>query len=145
MADVRVVAVAGGFDPLHPGHISHLREARKLGTRLVVILNPDQDLIRKKGMVFMLYEARKSILEELRCVDQVIMAIDGDGTVAQTLRELRPHIFAKGGDRVPGNMPANEIAVCQEIGCEVIFGVGGSKEYSSTELIRSAIRRAVSK
>ena len=54
MADVRVVAVAGGFDPLHPGHISHLREARKLGTRLVVILNPDQDLIRKKGMVFML-------------------------------------------------------------------------------------------
>ena len=141
MADVKVVAVAGGFDPLHPGHIAHLKEARKLGTEVVVILNPDADLIRKKGMVFMSYEALKAILEELRCVDLVVRATDGDGTVAETLRHIRPQVFAKGGDRTQENMPENEVDVCREIGCEIVYGVGGEKSYSSSGLVRQAVER----
>ena len=141
MARAITVCVAGGFDGIHPGHIGHLRDAKALAGkrgRLVVILNPDPDMIRKKGWLFQSYKERKCILEAIRFVDVVVPAIDGDGTVAETLRRLHPTIFAKGGDRVPENMPENEIAVCDEIGCQIIYGVGGSKTHSSSELVKRA-------
>lgn len=132
------VAAAGAFDPLHGGHVAHLRAARRLGDRLVVILNPDSDLLLKKNYCFMPYEERKAILEELRCVDEVIPAIDGDGTVAETLRALRPDIFAKGGDRTPDRMPQSELDVCRELGITIVYGVGGEKVQSSSELVKRA-------
>lgn len=135
------VAVAGAFDPLHIGHVEHLRQARRLGDRLVVILNPDDDLLLKKSFFFMTYAERKTILEELRCVDEVVPAIDGNGTVAETLRALRPEIFAKGGDRGPTNMPQGELDVCERLGILVIYGVGGDKVQSSSELVRAARER----
>ena len=137
-----VVAVAGAFDPVHIGHIEHLRQARRLGDRLVVILNPDADLLLKKSFFFMTYAERKVILEEFRCVDEVVPAIDGNGTVAETLRVLRPAIFAKGGDRTHDRMPQNELDVCRELWIKIVYGVGGGKIQSSSELVRAAREKA---
>lgn len=135
------VAAAGGFDPLHGAHLGHLRAARSLGDRLVVLLNPDSDMTRKKGYCFLLYEDRKAILEELRCVDEVVEITDGDGTCAQTLARVKPDIFAKGGDRTPDHMPQNELDVCRELGIKVVYGVGGEKIQSSSALVREAQER----
>ena len=141
-----VVAVAGAFDPVHIGHIEHLRQARRLGDRLVVILNPDADLLLKKSFFFMTYAERKVILEEFRCVDEVVPAIDGNGTVTETLRTLHPDIFAKGGDRAgPENMPPKELEVCEKLGIQIVYGVGGGKVQSSSELVRAAREKAGSK
>ena len=138
-----VVAVAGGFDPLNGrGHLSHITEAGKLGDRLVVILSRDDQLVAKgnkpNGTFYPDISDRIAIIQELQSVDEVVVNIDEDGTCAETLRLTRPNIFAKGGDRVPGNMPECEIKVCEEIGCEIVYEVGDPKfkTASSSELLR---------
>ena len=128
-----IVAVSGGFDPIHIGHIRYFKEARKLGDKLVVILNTDEFLIKKKGYVFMPFEERKEILESIRWVDEVIPSIDKDQTVCRTLAELKPDIFAKGGDRTLENIP--ERTVCERLGIKMVFGVGGGKFQSSSWLL----------
>ncbi len=127
------VAVSGGFDPVHVGHLRLIRAAAGLGDRLVVILNSDSFLLRKKGFVFMPQEERKEILEGLKGVDEVVVSIDDDDTVSRTLRLVRPQIFANGGDREPGD--PREIEVCRSIGCRDVYGVGGGKIQSSSELV----------
>ncbi|MCJ7516195.1 MAG: adenylyltransferase/cytidyltransferase family protein [Dehalococcoidia bacterium] len=127
------VAVSGAFDPIHVGHIAYLREAAKLGDRLVVILNNDNFLLRKKGFVFRPSEDRKQILESIKGVDEVIVSIDDDQTVCKTLELLKPDIFAKGGYRAgPESIP--EAETCQAIGCKVVTNVGGGKLRSDEEL-----------
>src|SRR4030042_6007278 len=91
------VAISGAFDPIHIGHIAYIREAAKLGDRLVVILNNDIFLLRKKGFVFRPVEDRKQILENMKGVDEVIVSVDDDQTVCKTLELLKPDIFAEGG------------------------------------------------
>jgi len=135
-----VVAVAGAFDPVHIGHLQHLRAARALGDRLVVLLNCDQDLGLKKGYFFMTFSERAEILKEFRCVDEVVEITDGDGTCAQTLARVKPDIFAKGGDRTPDNMPQNELDICEQLGIKILYGVGGGKVQSSSELVRTAAK-----
>ena len=130
----KVIAVAGGFDPLHIGHIRHFKEAKKLGDKLVVILAPDLHMKIKKGRAFMPFIERKEVLEAIGYVDEVIMSIDQDGTVTETLRNLKPHVFAKGGDRIQGNMPQSELDVCEGEGIEIIYNVGGEKIQSSSNL-----------
>lgn len=133
----RVVAVSGGFDPLHVGHVRMIQAAAKLGTRLVVIANGDEFLVRKKGYAFMPVEERVEILRALRDVDEVVVAVDKDQTVCETLRLVRPDVFANGGDRrATGDIP--EAAVCRELGIEMIFNVGGSKVQSSSDLVQRA-------
>lgn len=128
------------FDPAHVGHLSYLKSAKKLGDKLVVILNTDEFLERKKGYAFMPFEERKEILLGLECVDEVIKCIDEDQTVCKTLEMLKPDIFAKGGDRTAGNIP--EYDVCEANGIEMVFGVGGSdKPQSSSWLVNNAIKR----
>jgi D-beta-D-heptose 7-phosphate kinase/D-beta-D-heptose 1-phosphate adenosyltransferase len=127
------VAVSGAFDPLHAGHIRYIREAAKLGDRLVVILNSDAFLLRKKGFIFRPFEERKEIIESIKGVDEVIAAIDDDQTVCKTLEVVKPDIFAKGGywtniDNIP------EAEICRTIGCELLTNVGGSKLFSDKEL-----------
>lgn len=132
-----IVAVSGGFDPIHIGHIRLFEEARKLGDRLVVILNNDNWLRKKKGFVFMPETERAEVIAAIRWVDHVALSKHGenpiDMSVCSELRELRPDIFANGGDRKHDNIP--EVAVCEEIGCRMVFGVGrGGKVQSSSWL-----------
>jgi cytidyltransferase-like protein len=134
MIPPKVVAVSGGFDPLHVGHLRYIQAAKSLGVKVVVILNTDDFLIKKKGYAFMKFNERKEILEGLSCVDLVVPCIDEDQTVCKTLAALKPDIFAKGGDRTAGNIP--EYDTCAEHDIEMIFGVGGTdKPQSSSWLV----------
>jgi len=131
-----LVAVSGGFDPIHIGHIRLLQEARRLGY-LVVILNSDRFLTIKKGRAFMPFNERKRILESIKYVNRVVPCIDKDQTVCKTLEKIKPDIFANGGDRDGKNIP--EIEVCEQNNIKMIFGVGGNKIKSSSNLIKDAI------
>lgn len=131
-----VVCSAGYFDPVHPGHRSHFQAARALGDKLVVITHPDEFCIKKKGFCYMKLADRIKALMAEPDVDEVVVSIDGDGTVAKTLKMVRPQIFAKGADRTPDNMPQNEVDACNEIGCTIVYNVGEPKRpgWSSTEI-----------
>lgn len=127
-----IVAVSGGFDPLHVGHVRYIREASLRGD-VVVILNTDSWLIRKKGFNFMPWDQRAEILRSIKGVSDVVMASDSDGTVCKSLIQLKPRFFAKGGDRTQGNTP--EQYVCQNHNIEMIWNCGGGKIQSSSELV----------
>ena len=134
-----VVVVSGGFDPVHIGHVRMFQEARALGDRLVVVLNNDNWLMLKKGFVFMPEAERKEVIEAFRAVDEVVLTKHEAGTtdmsICKALEELRPDIFANGGDRKIENIP--EVATCEAIGCEMVFNVGrGGKVQSSSELAK---------
>lgn len=132
------VIVSGGFDPLHIGHVRMFKEAKRLGDRLVIILNNDNWLRKKKGYIFMDEKERKEIIESLACVDSVILSAHEedpeDMSVCRDLEFLRPDIFANGGDRKKENIP--EDAICEKIGCKMIYGIGGGKIQSSSWLLR---------
>lgn len=133
-----VVAVSGGFDPIHIGHVRHFQEAKKLGRKLVVILNNDNWLKLKKGYVFMSQKERKEIIEALGCVDKVIFTKHKPNTkdisVCSDLRRLKPDIYANGGDRWNDNIP--EVKLCKDLGIKTIFNVGrGGKVQSSSWLL----------
>lgn len=139
-----VVAVSGGFDPLHRGHVRYLEAAKKLGDELVVILNNDHWLEKKKGHAFMSERERKEVIEALRAVDRVVLTAhkkgDSDRSVCRELKKLRPDIFANGGDRTAKNIP--EAPVCKAMGCRMVFDVGdGGKIQSSTWLLEKHSRR----
>ena len=119
---MKTVAVSGGFDPLTRGHIEFLSKARKLGDRLVVILNKDDFLLNKKGSVFMPYEDRREILKALGFVDDVLPCIDEDDTVKKTLTQLKPDIFAKGPHWKNDNIPEKE--VCKKLGIKIVVNIG---------------------
>lgn len=134
----RIVAVSGGFDPLHVGHVRMFEEARKLGDTLIVILNNDNWLRKKKGFVFMPQRERKELIKALASVDKVVLTQHpknpADMSVCDALREVRPTVFVNGGDRTKNNIP--EIPVCKEIDCKMVFGVGkGGKVQSSSWLL----------
>ena len=132
------VAVSGGFDPVHIGHIRSIKEAAKLGDELVVVLTRDDQLIKKKGYYFVPYDERKEIMESIVGVDKVVPNIDDDITSNQSLDYYRPDIFAKGGDRTEDNMPEVEKFLCKNINCRIVYGVGGSKIQSSSSLVSRA-------
>jgi len=133
------VAVSGGFDPIHIGHIRMFQEAKKLGDRLVVIMNNDNWLNKKKGYSFMSENERKEILESIKGVDEVVITSHAPNTedmsVCAELEKIRPDIFANGGDRFKDNIP--EVAVCESIGCKMVFGLGqDGKVQSSSWLLK---------
>ncbi len=132
-----IVATSGGYDPLHPGHVSCLLESAGHGDTLVVIVNGDGFLRRKKGKSFMDLKARCQVVSCIRAVDYVVpFEIEDDDTVCEALRVIRPHVFTKGGDRTDmSNIP--EWRVCTELGIEVIPGVGMDKAWSSSDYLDS--------
>jgi len=140
-----VVAVSGGFDPIHPGHVRMFKEAKALGDKLVVILNNDNWLQKKKKYSFMGEKERKEVIEGIRWVDEVQItrhAKDTDDmSVCEALARLKPDIFANGGDRVKTNIP--EVELCRRLGIKMVFNVGeGGKIQSSSWLIEKAARNA---
>ena len=106
-----IVVVSGGFDPVHKGHIALLQEAKQLGDTLIVALNSDRWLSRKKGRSFMMFEERSLILKNMRMVDDVLAFNDSDNTAIDALEKVKKHypndtiIFANGGDRGKDNVP----------------------------------------
>ena len=129
------VVVSGGFDPIHIGHVRLILAAAQYGD-VIVVANSDSWLYRKKGFVFMTWEQRKEILEALKGVVRVEWVDDTDETVCEALRRIKPTYFANGGDRKGDNVP--EVAVCQELGIEMLWNMGGNKIESSSDLVNKA-------
>ena len=133
---MKVVIVTGGFDPLHSGHIAYFKAARTLGDRLIVGLNSDEWLVRKKGRPFMPLQERLSIVGNLSIVDEVVVYNDDDGSSCDAIRVVKSRypdsdiVFANGGDRTRDNIPE---MVFDDV--EFVFGVGGEDKKNSSSWI----------
>ena len=120
--------------------MQHMKEASRLGDCLIVIVGSDEQLMRKYGYILQpLYKRIERIMRKVDCVQGIIVSIDKDGTQTETLRMIRPNIFAKGGDRTPDHMPQCEIDTCNEIGCQLVYGVGD--KLNSSTAIRHRVER----
>ncbi len=134
----KVVCVSGYFNPLHIGHIALFNNAKALGDYLVVIVNSDNQVKLKGSVPFMDEKERAEIISNLRMVDEVLISIDEDKSVCKSVAAVSPDIFANGGDRKTGD-DILEKEVCDELGIEMVFGVGGNeKQQASSQLIKKA-------
>jgi cytidyltransferase-like protein len=132
----KIVLVTGGFDPIHSGHIAYFEAAKKLGDKLVVGINSDSWLERKKGRSFMPINERVAIIQSLKVVDHAILFNDDDGSAIEAIKNVQPLypndeiIFANGGDRTALNIP-------EMIMANVVFkfGVGGEDKSNSSSWI----------
>lgn len=135
-----VVVVSGGFDPLHSGHIKLFQAARELGDSLVVGVNSDAWLTRKKGRPFMPFDERVNIIKNLKMVDDAYGFDDSDGSASDAIGTALKRwpeaaiIFANGGDRNEGNIPE---MIGYEGNDQVFFefGVGGEDKANSSSWI----------
>lgn len=127
-----IVMVSGGFDPPHIGHVRMIQEAAKVG-HVVVALNSDAWLIRKKGKFFMPWSERAEMLEKIQGVSRVIAVDDGNDTISDALMRIQPDYFANGGDRTEPNPLEDE--VCRKLRIKQLFGIGGGKIRSSSDVI----------
>ena len=136
----RIVLITGGFDPLHSGHIAYIKAAKALGDILIVGVNSDEWLRRKKGQEFMPWEERATIISNLYDVDRVINFNDSDNSAKDAIRKVRsiyPNahiIFANGGDRTKENIPEMEV-LKEMLHLEFVFGVGGEDKKNSSSWI----------
>jgi cytidyltransferase-like protein len=134
----RIVLITGGFDPLHSGHIAYFKSAKKLGDILVVGVNSDAWLARKKGSSFMPFRERAEIVRNIVGVDFVIDFNDNDGSARHAITMVRQSyptdqiIFANGGDRTNDNIPEMDVA---DNNLQFVFGVGGFNKKNSSSWI----------
>ena len=128
---MKIVATSGYFDPLHVGHLECLELAKELGDKLIVIVNSDYQARLKKGKPFMKEDDRLKIVAALKCVDEVFLSIDMDSSVCKSLEEVKPNIFANGGDRSLEEIP--ETAVMKKYDIKMVDGLG-EKIRSSSDL-----------
>jgi cytidyltransferase-like protein len=141
-----LVAVSGYFNPLHVGHLEMIKLAKKLGDKLVVIVNNDKQVKLKGRVSFMSEQDRVAIVKALRDVDRVVLAVDdyrwpdGEVPVIKTLAKVRPNIFANGGDRKNlANVP--EYEVCQKYKIKMVDGLGKKIRASSTMIAEAAAKK----
>lgn len=143
----KVVMVSGGFDPIHIGHVRYIQEAKKLGDYLIVVLNNDNWLQKKKGKEFMKETDRKEIIEAIRGVDKVVISRHEknpkDMSVSRDLIRIKPDIFASGGDRNkkdaanPLSSLYTDLRACEKVGTQIVFNIGhGGKVRSSSKLVK---------
>ena len=136
MKDLEFVAVSGGFDPVHWGHVKMIADAARYAP-VMVILNSDSWLMRKKGYVFMPWKERAYILGNIKGVSVVSAVDDSDGTVCDAIKRHVPTYFANGGDRGRSNTP--EQSVCEELDVKLLWGIGGEEKIdSSSDLAKKA-------
>jgi cytidyltransferase-like protein len=134
----KIVLVTGGFDPIHSGHIEYFKAARRLGDQLVVGINSDAWLARKKGRSFMPWVERQRIIKELSMVDYTIEFNDADGSSKNAIEKVRLNypvdriVFANGGDRTDKNIPEMDVG---DANTEFVFGVGGENKMNSSSWI----------
>mgnify|MGYP001403259533 FL=1 len=133
---MKIAVVSGGFDPIHSGHIDYLSEAKENADYLIVALNSDHWLSKKKGKPFMEFSERKQILESIKYVDEVIDFDDTDGSCINALEKIKATyldasiFFCNGGDRSEENIPEKNVE-----GIKFIFGVGGTNKKNSSSWI----------
>jgi cytidyltransferase-like protein len=130
---MKTVLIAGYFDPLHEGHLDHIEKAAHLGDYLIVVTHSDECTERVKTLRLTNEGFRRfvldAVLNRLGIVGKVYLTDSED--VSNIIRKMRPNIFAKGGDRTESNMPQAEIEACEEVGCQIIYGVGDQLNSSS--------------
>lgn len=137
----KTICLSGGFDPMHVGHVRKFEAVHNysdpdcLYSEVIVLLNSDAWLMRKKGYVFMPYEERREILESCKWVREVFSVDDSDGTVCKALDILKPDYFGNGGDRTDSNTP--EKALCEKLGIKMLWNLGGGKVQSSSALVNN--------
>ena len=135
---MKIVLITGGFDPLHSGHIAYFKAAKTLGDILIVGLNSDDWLVRKKGAAFMPWNERLCIINNLSMVDEVYTFDDEDGSAKHFIQQARAHypdaelIFANGGDRTKDNIPEMDVV---DSNLSFVFGVGGENKMNSSSWI----------
>jgi cytidyltransferase-like protein len=135
---MKIVLCTGGYDPLHSGHISYFKAARSLGDMLIVGINSDEWLERKKGRAFMPWNERLCIVNNLAMVDEVYTFDDEDDSARAFIRQVRAHypdaelVFANGGDRTKDNIPEMDV---QDTNLTFAFGVGGEDKKNSSRWI----------
>lgn len=136
-----IVAVSGYFNPLHVGHLEMIEMAKKLGDKLVVIVNNDKQVALKGSVPFMSEKDRITIIKALRAVDKVVLSTDLDKTVIKSLAKLKPNIFANGGDRHSiGDVP--EYDVCLKYNIKMVDGLG-KKIRASSKMIKEAADKRI--
>ena len=141
-----VIVLSGGFDPMHVGHLRMIQESAKMAQIVVAGVNSDEWLMRKKGYVFMPHEERVEMVQGTRGVSKAMAFDDDDNSACDLLRRVRalwPNFkvaFANGGDRTSDNIP--EIPVAEELDVHLIWGVGGGKIQSSSDLVNAQPRLA---
>ncbi len=138
---MKIVVVSGGFDPIHSGHLAYFKEAKELGMYLIVGVNSDEWLMRKKGYVFMPIEEREEIIKSIKYVNGVNRFNDDDDSAIDLLHKVKywypsdEIIFANGGDRNESN--------CRELsveGVKFVYGVGGKDKLNSSSEIVEKVR-----
>ncbi len=130
-----LVLTSGGFDPLHPGHLSCIVDSKNFGDQLVVVVNGDWFLDRKKGRHFMNLKTRCKILAAIRGVDYIVpFEIENDTTVNVALAAIQPEVFTKGGDKLDAST-IPEWDTCHDLDIEIVTGVGDSKVHSSSDIM----------
>lgn len=135
---MKIVLATGGFDPLHSGHIAYLKAAKNLGDHLIVGINSDEWLERKKGRAFMPWNERLCVVNNLAMVNEVYTFDDEDGSARAFIRQVRAHypeaelIFVNGGDRTASNIPEMDVVDCN---LKFVFAVGGEDKRNSSSWI----------
>lgn len=139
---MRRVIVSGYFNPLHGGHLDMIEAAGELGDHLIVIINNDDQQILKKGKIILDQDNRSRLMKALKHVHEVIISIDKDPPVIETLKQIRGMYpddeisFANGGDR-DGERAVPESEICKELNIKMLFGIGSHeviKRDSSTRI-----------
>ena len=143
-----VIILSGGFDPVHKGHVRMFKAAKEFPAIVIVGLNSDEWLIRKKGQPFMDWNERKEILDSINYIDNVLAFNDKDDSACHLIQKVKEShdnssdirvCFGNGGDRTNTNSP--EVDYCNKNGIELLWGIGGGKIQSSSDLIEKSNKK----